>query len=600
MMHPPKMRLLWGIQWLRHPLHFRQEKWAIAAVSVGLIAFATLGLRVPTAVAQLTRVQSFSIAQNELDINLLFVNPATGDDNKGNGKADSPFKTIARALQLAQPNTVILLAPGIYSAETGESFPLILKPGVTIQGNSRTRGQTIEIRGGGTFESSTAKSETITILGADQATLTGVTITNPNPAGYGLWIESSSPVVVDNTFTGNSNAGIVIKGNSAPTIRSNYFYNNGGKGIIADGTLQADVRENVFEGTENAALQLISDRQTRLPSTKPSTNLSNEADNTPIASGNYPRTEPDSNLTGEGANGESNPQIPFPAAEIKQPERQLQNVPLNGIENNLSTSGVDSTTTGEANNPSDSAPAASTTTVNSQPDNSTPPDSVASSSTQNEVAESSLANSITAASFPVPSSLKPKPSTSRVEVSSTPATSNSTNEQAIPQHPVINESTASPPMAAIPPQKPSFNSAQIPMVQATPQSESVEIPVPQPESAAIPPASEQTSEESGVIASSQPNSVENSVPVLNSTNPLADSGAGQIAAVGEQRYRVLVEVKSDSQQELVRSLVPGAFRTSLDGQTLMQAGLFSTRENAEKILQLLDSKGLNATIEPLN
>jgi uncharacterized protein YegP (UPF0339 family) len=60
-----------------------------------------------------------------------------------------------------------------------------------------------------------------------------------------------------------------------------------------------------------------------------------------------------------------------------------------------------------------------------------------------------------------------------------------------------------------------------------------------------------------------------------------------------------VETASDRQQELVRSLVPGAFRTSINGEMVMQAGLFDERENADEIVQLLTSNGLSAKIEPI-
>ena len=68
----------------------------------------------------------------------------------------------------------------------------------------------------------------------------------------------------------------------------------------------------------------------------------------------------------------------------------------------------------------------------------------------------------------------------------------------------------------------------------------------------------------------------------------------------DSRYRVVVEAETESQQEKVRSLVPGAFRTVSNGKAIVQAGIFSDRAKASEVLQLLNSNGLKAAIEQLN
>jgi parallel beta-helix repeat protein len=224
----------------------------------------TIGL---ASLAALTLAQTTVAVAMRSPVQILVVNPGLGNDTSGNGSESTPFKTITQALRVAQPNTVILLVPATYSTETGESFPLILKTGVTLQGNPRSRGQDIVIKGGGSLISPTSGEQNITIVGADRSGVTGITITNPNPRGSGLWIESGSPVVVDNTFTGNTQDGISIHGNSATLIRSNYFYDNGGNGITISGTSRPDVRDNVLANkglgirvTENATPSLTGNR----------------------------------------------------------------------------------------------------------------------------------------------------------------------------------------------------------------------------------------------------------------------------------------------------------------------------------------------------
>ncbi|XHX80161.1 MAG: DUF1565 domain-containing protein [Stenomitos frigidus ULC029] len=179
----------------------------------------------------------------------LLVNPTNGDDGVADGSDRAPFKTITRALQVAPGGTVILLTSGTYSQETGETFPLRLKPDVTIQGNTETRGQEIVIQGSGFFLSPTFARQKVTIVGADRAILAGVTVKNPDPQGYGVWIESTSPAVIDSTFTESGHDGISVTGNGSPLIRNNFFYQNGANGITIYGTSRAEVRENIFEQT---------------------------------------------------------------------------------------------------------------------------------------------------------------------------------------------------------------------------------------------------------------------------------------------------------------------------------------------------------------
>ncbi|MBD1924061.1 DUF1565 domain-containing protein [Microcoleus sp. FACHB-831] len=215
--------------------------------------------------------QTVSQGKVASQVNKLFVNPTTGNDIANTGMERSPFKTISQALRVAGQNTVILLSPGTYSKAGGETFPLMLKPSVTIQGNPRTRGEYIVIAGGGIFASRTAGDVDVTIVGASHAGITGLTITNPNQRGYAVWIESSSPVVVENTFTGSKQGAISVNGNSAPLIRSNYFYDNSGNGIIISGTSRPEVRDNVFSNT-GYALNITQDAAPRLTGNRISNN----------------------------------------------------------------------------------------------------------------------------------------------------------------------------------------------------------------------------------------------------------------------------------------------------------------------------------------
>ena len=199
---------------------------------------------------------------------LIHVNPAVGQNETGDGSQLRPFQTITQALRSADPNSIVLLAPGVYSIATGELFPLLLKPGVTVQGNPAGRDRPVLIQGGGFFQSpSAAERRNTTILAADRAGLANVIVNNPTPGGHGLWIEAGSPIIRESQFVGSRNAGIVVVGRGTPIIQGNYFNQNRLAGLMITGPSQAEVRENLFEATgvgitvaEGATPRIISNR----------------------------------------------------------------------------------------------------------------------------------------------------------------------------------------------------------------------------------------------------------------------------------------------------------------------------------------------------
>lgn len=197
----------------------------------------------------------------------LWVNPQIGDDTSADGSEKAPFRTLTYALETARSGAVIYLAPGIYSTDTGEVFPIALKPGITIQGNSGELGQGTVIRGGGSYSSPTMGSQNVTLIGASQVTLSGVTVTNPRVQGHGLWIEVGSPTIRDNTFINSTNAGLVTAGSSAPIVQNNLFVLNRTSGMVITGHAQPQVQDNIFQRTgsgitvsETASPQLINNR----------------------------------------------------------------------------------------------------------------------------------------------------------------------------------------------------------------------------------------------------------------------------------------------------------------------------------------------------
>ncbi|MDX2213380.1 MAG: DUF3747 domain-containing protein [Oculatellaceae cyanobacterium bins.114] len=64
-------------------------------------------------------------------------------------------------------------------------------------------------------------------------------------------------------------------------------------------------------------------------------------------------------------------------------------------------------------------------------------------------------------------------------------------------------------------------------------------------------------------------------------------------------YRVVVQADTLAQQDQVRAIAPGAFRTLVNGQAVMQAGLFRNRNTADILEQQLRAANLQAMVLPV-
>ncbi|MEB3359066.1 MAG: DUF1565 domain-containing protein [Synechococcales bacterium] len=191
------------------------------------------------------------VAQVPVNARTIYVNPALGTDTPESGRENSPYRTISYALQQvpAGQNTVVQLAPGSYTRDTGEAFPLALKPGVILRGNESNQGQTVLIIGGGNLVSPTFARQNVTLLAANDSQIRGVTITNPNTRGTGVWVESSNPTIRDNTFSNSLREGVFVTGVGNPTIEDNLFTNNDANGVSVAREASGTIRSNEFRDT---------------------------------------------------------------------------------------------------------------------------------------------------------------------------------------------------------------------------------------------------------------------------------------------------------------------------------------------------------------
>ena len=216
---------------------------AMSLLAVGFVLALPCWWQVRSATAQIV-AQSPSLSKNTI-----YVDPKEGDDAE-TGKKSAPLQTITKALEIASADSTIQLAAGTYSEDTGETFPIIIKDRITLQGDPRNQGYKTIIKGDGYFVSPTGAGQNIAIAALkDAGTITGITVTNNHSRGHGICIESASPKIIGNTFTRSGNTGVSVNGASSPLIEDNYFYNNSGNGLLVYGTSQPEITKNTFEQT---------------------------------------------------------------------------------------------------------------------------------------------------------------------------------------------------------------------------------------------------------------------------------------------------------------------------------------------------------------
>lgn len=557
-----------------------------ALCSCFLLIFASISLfktQQSVMAAETPIVQIIAQAQ-QAEINILYVSSSGGSDTVGNGSDRDPFKTITYALSVAPPNTAILLAPGTYSAQTGEQFPIVLQPNVTLQGNPNTRGQNITIKGGGDFLSPTSAGQNITILAASTgAKLSGVTVTNTNYRGYALWIESSSPTVVNNTFSGSTHDGISVVGNSRPMISGNFFSKNGANGITIYGTSQPEVRDNIFENTgfgvniaEKASPLLIGNLITRNKD-----GVVVQADATPILRNNYIERNQRDGIVAIARALPNLGTMTEPGGNVirNNGQHDVNNAAKGQIIQAYGNQLLSNRTTGQVQvagtfSPSQSIDAPNLRLV-SQPPRTGGPDS-------------SLPIYTTAPSTPRTQRSPQRPLS---PASASPVQNRSTSGQT-PLSPLLAPSSVSP--------------------------SAIAIPVPNPNSRSLAKISVQPSNVTPNFDSSSPIASDGKLQVPSRNIPLgrggyvpAELGGNSGADSGENapsvdralalgfRYRVVVDTRSQGDRAKIQSLVPDAFRTFSNGREVMQAGAFREQEKADELLQILMANGLNARIEEI-
>ncbi len=530
-------------------------------------------------------VRGTAIAAGQaVDYQTLYVDATAGSDLSA-GAESQPLQTVTRALELAAPNTVIVLAPGRYTQASGEVFPLQLKSGVTIQGTPGSRNRTAIIEGGGNFESATRSQQNAAIIAADKAGLAQVAVSNPD--GYGVWVESASPTILESAFIGNRQTGIYVASGS-PRVQGSYFAGNKIAGLIVFGLSTASIQNNTFDSTgdgiqvsDGATPEIIGNRM-----------INNNAGLVVIGDAN-PLLR-DNRITGNRRDG-------IVTVAARTPEA-------------VSSSSVLTTSAETVTKAPEPAERSISKSVLIEPEEAVytrvpqPADAV-----PGELAARSVS--------PLLSQLAPEPAGQSIPITVFPRQS---VEVADNFQPVVAADSvpfeAGAPgsaLAALRAGLASEGSTDVALGPRAVTGENPDSPVIRPRSRRREPegtperAPERTPEPS-VRPSAPINN--NRLAVPSASIPLGSGSSSTIFAppsggVGSPPappsraqalglyYRVFVDAADPFMQDEVKAVVPDAFRTRFEGRAVMQVGAFPTEDEAEDRRRLLEDRNLDAQVE---
>lgn len=171
---------------------------------------------------------------------------------------ESDLRTIADALEIAQPGQTVEVAPGEYSG------PLLLPDGVSLV-SLVPRGAVLRLPPG-------IADPAVSAEGSGGARLAGFRIVGSpeSPLAVGLRLADSAVEVEDVEITGASVAGVEIAGADRSSLRQCFIHDNPGTGIIVRGRAVPQLQQNLIlrNGTPKEAprpgIEILGEARPRL------------------------------------------------------------------------------------------------------------------------------------------------------------------------------------------------------------------------------------------------------------------------------------------------------------------------------------------------
>ncbi len=509
----------------------------------------------------------------------IFVDATNGSDTQGDGSRNNPFKTITYAISRAPAGSIIQLLPGVYSAESGEVFPIRLKAGLILRGDESTLGEGYLIDGGGTYMSPTLARQNVALVAETGSEVRGVTLRNQGRRGYALWVESASPRILNNSFVGSIHDGIFIAGASNPWIEGNRFYKNGANGISVLGTSQPTIVNNLFQET---GFGLTIDQRSA-PIVRNNRILQNR---TGIVVGGSARPILRNNLIAR------NLETGLTAITTAQPDLGTASEPGNNIFEGNGQYDIHNATRGLRLNANGNQLAGKTkgeldlagqTTVAALPSNAPPP-----------IAAGGLTLPTTPQAAPPAPSRDPQPAAASptLPVVTVPQSTAPVPPPAAGSGGRILPSAPSQPAGAQPPAQ------EFVAVPFTPDGSTT--PAQPVEPAPATPVRQQSVAPLTDITTLLPPPARRQAGSSPTTPPVPAAAAPEPAVASAEsatRFRVLVTPKGSDDLQRLRQLVPEAVETVFNGRRVLQAGLYDSRSQAQSVLDRLLDAGFDAVAE---
>lgn len=186
-----------------------------------------------------------------IDPNKIYV-AESGSDSSGTGSRQNPYRTITYALSQVQSSMQIIIGPGQYTLGTGEAFPLVVRPGVTLTGAGRDSTYVIGPGGGHDLQGA------VFSLDADAATIERMNISTADHNGIGVLLLPGILVKIKENHIGPNYTGISAAGDSLrrPLIESNIITGDS-IGISTAGSCELILRGNEITYCGSIGLDIL-------------------------------------------------------------------------------------------------------------------------------------------------------------------------------------------------------------------------------------------------------------------------------------------------------------------------------------------------------
>lgn len=418
--------------------------------------------------------------------------------------------------------------------------------------------------------------------------------------GYGVSaVQNSAPTLIGNTFRDNR-IGVMLEGNSSATLRNNIITNSTEIGLMTISQANADL------GHSNDAGGNIFRSNRQL-------DLKNSSKNQVItAFGNQINGKTSGNIDLKGNVA--------PTQVASSPYNVTPSNPSTPLTNNNSATVSSSPATGQvievtAPTANQSPSLSSSPASLNQRNNFQPP--VKSTSTNNS--PPSPTNSNSNPNIPPLPTKTPATEVIRINGSSTPASPVSSGKtvasnRTLPAPPEISEpyrrnnqnNTTQTASSTTNPFNNSGNARVISMNQSrqnntSPSTSSNNSNPNQTKPVTSPPStrysnSNQTRRSLADILVVAPSASNSPSPSGFTSNNNSSSYSAYNSRNTSTVYKVVVPAKYGYQESQIRSLYPDAFRTTYNGQTMLQVGVFSTQDRANQVVQSLHNLGLTPLI----